>query len=104
MEAPPQGYRRNVGLCLVNDSKKVRVVLMRLKTQRTAAMRELREETGVNSAEILAEVPYWLTYDFPPEVRAKLQQQWGSDWKGQSTEVVSVRITMPCMLCRLQPV
>lgn len=23
MEAPPQGYRRNVGICLVNDSKKV---------------------------------------------------------------------------------
>lgn len=23
MEAPPQGYRRNVGICLINDSKKV---------------------------------------------------------------------------------
>ena len=23
MEAPPEGYRRNVGICLINDSKKV---------------------------------------------------------------------------------
>ena len=28
------------------------------------------------------QVPYWLTYDFPPEVREKLKHQWGSDWKG----------------------
>ena len=28
-------------------------------------------------------VPYWLTYDFPPEVREKLKHHWGSDWKGQ---------------------
>ena len=30
------------------------------------------------------QVPYWLTYDFPPEVREKLKRQWGSDWKGQA--------------------
>ncbi|CAL5363240.1 unnamed protein product [Camellia sinensis] len=29
-------------------------------------------------------VPYWLTYDFPPKVREKLNRQWGSDWKGQA--------------------
>ncbi|PKI43019.1 hypothetical protein CRG98_036597 [Punica granatum] len=51
---------------------------------KTAAIRELREETGVSSAEIIAEAPYWLTYDFPPEVREKLKVQWGSDWKGQA--------------------
>ncbi|KAK7860506.1 nudix hydrolase 26, partial [Quercus suber] len=27
--------------------------------------------------------PYWLTYDFPPQVKEKLKHQWGSDWKGQ---------------------
>lgn len=60
---------------------------------RIAAIRELREETGVTSAEILAEVPYWLTYDFPPEVREKLNKQWGSDWKGQAQKWFLFRFT-----------
>ncbi|KAG6437534.1 hypothetical protein SASPL_102453 [Salvia splendens] len=51
---------------------------------RNAAIRELEEETGVTSADIVAEAPFWLTYDFPPEVRQKLKLQWGSDWKGQA--------------------
>ncbi|KAI3408769.1 Nudix hydrolase domain-containing protein [Psidium guajava] len=98
MEAPPEGYRWN-GICLVNSSKKI-FAASRLDIRdawqmpqggiddgedpKLAAMRELREETGVSSAEILAEVPYWLTYDFPPDVREKLKIQWGSDWKGQA--------------------
>ncbi|XP_050377569.1 nudix hydrolase 26, chloroplastic-like isoform X1 [Argentina anserina] len=99
MESPPNGYRRNVGICLINDSKKI-FAAMRLdipdswqmpqggidegEDPRNAAIRELREETGVQSADILTETPHWLTYDFPPEVRAKLQRLWGSDWKGQA--------------------
>ena len=30
-----------------------------------AAYRELREETGITSAEVVAEIPQWLTYDLP---------------------------------------
>jgi putative (di)nucleoside polyphosphate hydrolase len=30
-----------------------------------AAIRELREETGVTSADVIAEIPQWLTYDLP---------------------------------------
>ncbi|CAL5427956.1 unnamed protein product [Camellia sinensis] len=51
---------------------------------RDVAIGELREETGITSAEVLAEVPYWLTNDFPPKVQEKLNRQWGSDWKGQA--------------------
>ncbi|KAJ6428740.1 hypothetical protein OIU84_020413 [Salix udensis] len=38
-----------------------------MKTRKVAAIRELKEETEVTSAEVLAEAPSWLTYDFPPE-------------------------------------
>ncbi|KAI5648364.1 hypothetical protein M9H77_34369 [Catharanthus roseus] len=100
MENPPQGYRRNVGICLMNPSSKKIFAASRLdipgswqmpqggidesEDPRKAAIRELREETGVISADIVAEVPYWLTYDFPSEVREKLKRQWGEDWKGQA--------------------
>nr|KAJ0212707.1 hypothetical protein LSAT_V11C400162920 [Lactuca sativa] len=51
----------------------------------SAAVRELREETGVVSAEIIAEVPKWLTYDFPPAVKAKVNRLWGGgEWHGQA--------------------
>lgn len=33
-----------------------------------AALRELYEETGIRSVRLLAEMPDWITYDFPPEL------------------------------------
>ncbi|KAK9994442.1 hypothetical protein SO802_024145 [Lithocarpus litseifolius] len=59
----------------------------------SAAIKELREETGFSSAEVIAEVPYWLTYDFPPDVREKLKHQWGSDWKGQAQKWFLLKFT-----------
>ena len=41
-----------------------------------AASRELREETGVTSAQLLTITPGWLAYDFPPDYPKK-------KWKGQ---------------------
>ncbi|RVW17012.1 Nudix hydrolase 25 [Vitis vinifera] len=60
---------------------------------KSAAMRELREETGIVSAEIIAEVPNWLTYDFPPAVKAKVNRLWRGEWHGQGAEVVLMRLT-----------
>ncbi|GAA0174593.1 pyrophosphatase [Lithospermum erythrorhizon] len=72
MENPPSGYRKNVGICLMNPSNKKIFVASRLdipdswqmpqggvddsEDPRNAAIRELREETGVTSAEVVAEV------------------------------------------------
>jgi putative (di)nucleoside polyphosphate hydrolase len=35
---------------------------------RTAALRELKEETGTDKAEIIAEMGDWVTYDLPPHL------------------------------------
>lgn len=40
-------------------------------------------EYGVNYR-VIMQAPHWLTYDFPSDVREKLNRQWGSDWKGQA--------------------
>lgn len=80
---PLDKYRPNVGVVLFNRSGQVWLG-RRVRTPgpynwqfpqggvdvgedwEAAARRELLEETGVSSAELLAVTPDWITYDFPP--------------------------------------
>ncbi|CAN8290688.1 unnamed protein product [Cochlearia groenlandica] len=104
---PPPCYRPNVGVCLINSDNQV-FVASRLNVPgawqmpqggieegedpKSAAMRELQEETGVVSAEFVSEVPNWLTYDFPPAVKAKVNRLWGGEWHGQAQKWFLVRL------------
>ena len=63
---------------------------------RTAALRELREETGITEAEIVAESMDWLTYDLPPELmgvalkgkfRGQRQKWFAARFTGRDADV-----------------
>jgi hypothetical protein len=57
---------------------------------RVAALRELREETGIISAGIIGESRDWYTYDLPPELLGKA---WGGRFRGQKQKWFAVRFT-----------
>eukprot|EP00959_Pyramimonas_sp_CCMP1952_P053559 1120267-Pyramimonas_sp.AAC.2 len=51
-----------------------------------AALRELKEETGMTTVQMLTSLPGWVSYDFPPELMAKWLSEgrgWGGKYKGQ---------------------
>jgi len=56
----------------------------------TAARRELFEETGIRSAEEIAELPRWLTYDLPSEL---IGYAWGGRYRGQKQRWFCYRFT-----------
>lgn len=55
---------------------------------RRAALRELREETSIETVEIVAETPDWLTYDLPPHLLGKA---WGGRYRGQRQKWFAAR-------------
>ncbi len=55
-----------------------------------AAMREVWEETGMRSLEILGETRDWLTYDLPPEL---IGIAWGGRFGGQKQKWFAMRFT-----------
>lgn len=63
---------------------------------RVAALRELAEETGIRSAEIVAEIPGWLTYELPQELigialkgkyRGQRQRWFAMRFTGEDREI-----------------
>lgn len=57
---------------------------------RAAALRELAEETGVTSAEFIAEAPGWFKYDLPQHL---IGRSWGGRYRGQKQKWVALRFT-----------
>ncbi|MFN0218810.1 MAG: RNA pyrophosphohydrolase [Hyphomicrobium sp.] len=110
-------YRVGVGIMLLNRDGKVWVGRRRPKwvgdhsaqiwqmpqggiekfePPRIAALRELREETGVSSVDVLAEYPGWLTYDLPASLigvalkgryRGQRQKWFAMRFLGEDSEI-----------------
>ena len=97
-------YRRGVGVVLLNPQKQV-FVAQRLDSAEPAwqfpqggidqdedpflaAKRELWEETGVTSAELVAETPDWLRYDLPHDLVPKV---WKGRYRGQEQKWYAFR-------------
>ncbi len=89
-------YRDGVGIMLCNAQRKVfvakRIDMVAEAWQmpqggmddgedpRTAALRELLEETGTGKAEIIAESADWYYYNLPTDLIPKV---WGGKFRGQ---------------------
>lgn len=56
----------------------------------TAARRELWEETGVTSAELLGEAADWLSYDLPASI---IGEAWRGKYRGQTQRWFAFRFT-----------
>jgi len=101
-------YRANVGAALFNRAGQV-LIARRFETDpplshpwqlpqggidegetpEVAVLRELREEIGTAAATIIATIPDWLTYDFPPGVITRL----GARHRGQRQHWFALRFT-----------
>ena len=57
---------------------------------RTAAVRELREETSIESIEIVGETADWLLYDLPGNL---VPRAWGGRYRGQQQKWFLARFT-----------
>lgn len=103
-DAPPEGYRPNVGIMLIAPDRRVWIG-RRVDSREDAwqmpqggidegespveaAARELEEEVGTGAAEVLRESARWYTYDVPRPVAKRL---WRGRWRGQAQRWVAMR-------------
>jgi putative (di)nucleoside polyphosphate hydrolase len=93
---PAKAYRPGVGVMLLNERNEIfigrRIDIMqdawqmpqggidRGETPRRAALRELKEEIGIDRVEVIAESNRWFYYDVPDEFA---QKAWRGRWRGQ---------------------
>lgn len=99
-------YREGVGVMLINPAGLV-FVARRIDTTSeawqmpqggidagedplTAALRELKEETGTDKATLLREKAAWVEYDLPD---ALIPQIWGGKYRGQRQKWFAMRFT-----------
>lgn len=99
-------YRPNVGIMLLNGERRI---FVGRRIDRTgdhwqmpqggidpgeeplpAAFRELKEETGTDRAELVAESKGWIKYDVPSALAGKL---WRGRWRGQRQKWFLMRFT-----------
>ncbi len=105
---PPTEYRPNVGIVVFNRDGRVWLGhrhgfggdhawqfpqggIDAGEDLEAAARRELYEETGMRSVELIGRTRDWMTYDFPPEVLA--QGKIGRNFKGQKQIWFAFRFT-----------
>ena len=102
---PPEGYRPCVGILLLDRDGAI-FVGERIDTPGAwqmpqggidtgetaidAVFRELKEETGIETAELLATSKTWRSYDLP---RALAATAWGGRFRGQTQLWSALRFT-----------
>lgn len=104
--ADARPYRKCVGIMMLNADGLV-FVGDRINTDRqdwqmpqggieagespdVAAYRELEEEAGTGKAEIIGEIPRWISYDLPVHISRRV---WGGMYRGQMQRWFAMRFT-----------